>query len=429
MNMDKQTLLKPLILITLLLTSCGESSDKWAPDVVVNRRDQRESRSWVKANNEQVQDTDYFIQAAIRKAAPYKHVNKNKTTSENTFEYSLDVSGYIFPRNCFMTFYDDGYVQVESGDIKFVYSFDAQKAKTLYQVAVTFVDDNSQPSEHELNDVIALEFGKEDNKKAKDGNEIFSLKEFNDVTFSIKHPNGYTRELYANDALVEPDLYTSPYIFASDINNDGYRELIFDRNKRENEKAGNYFVVYDVKNNKVLLDEANTKERSHYNYRFNYGLIEDKLTFYPYIGNYSESSITDYGYLKYSQEKGAYFEWKNIFAITSIELVKFYVNDTNKEEVVPTNNVYTFKLNTKYCMEYKANRTNFDREFGNDFLSVFWDNDHPSHFGEYIPNRNETDITTGKYVVNFTVINPFEGATWEFFYMDYGFNVNYKVEA
>ena len=427
--MNKQIFLKPLILITLLLTSCGESSDKWAPDVVVNRRDQRESRSWVKANNEQVQDTDYFIQAAIRKAAPYKHVNKNKTTSENTFEYSLDVSGYIFPRNCFMTFYDDGYVQVESGDIKFVYSFDAQKAKTLYQVAVTFVDDNSQPSEHELNDVIALEFGKEDNKKAKDGNEIFSLKEFNDVTFSIKHPNGYTRELYANDALVEPDLYTSPYIFASDINNDGYRELIFDRNKRENEKAGNYFVVYDVKNNKVLLDEANTKERSHYNYRFNYGLIEDKLTFYPYIGNYSESSITDYGYLKYSQEKGAYFEWKNIFAITSIELVKFYVNDTNKEEVVPTNNVYTFKLNTKYCMEYKANRTNFDREFGNDFLSVFWDNDHPSHFGEYIPNRNETDITTGKYVVNFTVINPFEGATWEFFYMDYGFNVNYKVEA
>ena len=99
---------------------------------------------------------------------------------------------------------------------------------------------------------------------------------------------------------MEPDLYTSPYIFASDINNDGYRELIFDRNKRENEKAGNYFVVYDVKNNKVLLDEANTKERSHYNYRFNYGLIEDKLTFYPYIGNYSESTNTGYLSIQFS---------------------------------------------------------------------------------------------------------------------------------
>ena len=424
--MNKQTFLKPLILITLLLTSCGESSDKWSPDAVLNRRDNRASDSLVRVNDNYVKDTNYDIDIAIRQAAPYQHVKKNKTASINYFTYSLDVSGSIFPVGCTMTFYDDGYVEVSS-KVRFIYSFDQEKAKELYQTAVTFVEDN-KPKE-KLNDAIALEFGKEGNQKDKDGNEVFSLQEFKDITFSIKRPNGYTRELYANETLVEPDLYTSPYIFASDINNDGYRELIFDRNKRENENAGNYFVVYDVKNNKVLLDEASTKERSHYNYRFNYGLIEDKLTFYPYIGNYSESSITDYGYLKYSQEKGAYFEWKNIFAITSIELVKFYVNDTNKEEVVPTNNVYTFKLNTKYCMEYKANRTNFDRELGTDFLSVFWDNDHPSHFGEYAPNRNETDITTGKYVVNFTVINPFEGATWEFFYMDYGFNVNYKVEA
>ena len=275
-------------------------------------------------------------------------------------------------------------------------------------------------------DIIAFEFGKEDNQKDQDGNAIFSLEEFKDVTFVIKNN---VRALYANDVLVESNLYTSPYIYASDINNDGYRELIFDRNNKENENRGDYFVVYDVKNNKVLLDEANTKERSHHNYRFNYGLIEDKLTFYPYIGNYNESSICDYGYLRYSQEKGPYFEWKNIFAISSIELVKFYTNDTDKVEVVATNNVYTFKVGTKYCMEYKVNRTNFDRELGSDFVSVFWDNDHPSHFDEYLPNRNETDITTGKYTVNFTVVNPFEGSSWKFFFMDYGFNVNYKVEA
>lgn len=257
----------------------------------------------------------------------------------------------------------------------------------------------------------------------------FSLEEFKDVTFKFESSNGFDGKLYVNNTAIEEDMYTSQYIFASDINEDGYRELIYDRNKRDNEKAGNYFVVYDVKNMKVLLDEATTKERSRYNYCFNYGLIEDKLTFYPYIGNYKESSVCDYGYLKYSQEKGPYFEWNNIFAISSIELVKFYTNDTDKVEVVATNNVYTFKVGTKYCMEYKVNRTNFDRELGSDFVSVFWDNDHPSHFGEYIPNRNETDITNGKYTVNFTVVNPFEGSSWEFFFMDYGFNVNYKVEA
>lgn len=257
----------------------------------------------------------------------------------------------------------------------------------------------------------------------------FSLEEFKDITFKFESSNGFNGKLSVNETVIEDDMYTSQYIFASDINEDGYRELIYDRNKRDNEKAGNYFVVYDVKNMKVLLDEANTKERSHHNYRFNYGLIEDKLTFYPYIGNYSESSICDYGYLRYSQEKGPYFEWNNIFGLISIQLVKFYTNDTDKVEVVATNNVYTFKVGTKYCMEYKVNRTNFDRELGSDFLGVFWDNDYPSHFGEYIPNRNETDITTGKYTVNFTVVNPFEGSTWEFFFMDYGFNVNYKVEA
>ena len=285
------------------------------------------------------------------------------------------------------------------------------------------------PVDPTLDDIIALEFGKEDNQKDKDGNEIFSLEELENITFVINHPNGYTRELYANDVLVEPNLYTSPYIFASDINNDGYRELIFDRKNKENEGSGNYFVVYDAKNNKVLLDEVNTKERSHYNYRFNYGLLENKLTFYPYLGNYSESSIVDYGYLKYTSEKGPYFAYQNIFAITSIELVKFYINDTDKAEVVPVNNVYTFKVGTKYCMEYKVNRTNTDRTLMNGFLSVFWDNDHPSHFNEYQPSRTENDPSTGKYVDNFSVLNPIESGTWEFFFGEFGFNVNYKVEA
>ena len=257
----------------------------------------------------------------------------------------------------------------------------------------------------------------------------FSLEEFKDITFKFESSNGFDGKLYVNETVIEEDMYTSRYIFASDIDNDGYRELIYDRNKRDNEKAGNYFVVYDVKNMKVLLDEASTKERSHYNYRFDYGLIEDKLTFYPYIGNYSESSIVDYGYLRYTSEKGLYFEWKNIFAITSIELVKFYINDTDKTEVLPVNNVYTFKVGTKYCMEYKVNRTNTDRALMNSFLSVFWDNDHPSHFNEYQPSRTENDPANGKYVDNFSVLNPIESGTWEFFFGEFGFNVNYKVEA
>lgn len=137
--MNKTTLLKPLILITLLLTSCGESPDKWSPDKVLNRRDQRETRSWVKIDDKQVQDQDYEIAQAINIAAPYKHVKKNKTASTNCFEYSLDVSGYIFPLSCTMTFYDDGYVEVKSSKAKYIYSFDETKALVLYASVVSFV--------------------------------------------------------------------------------------------------------------------------------------------------------------------------------------------------------------------------------------------------------------------------------------------------
>ena len=285
------------------------------------------------------------------------------------------------------------------------------------------------PVDPTLDDIFVFSVAQSSQKRDEDGNPIFLLKEFKDITFTIKQSNGSKRELYANETLIEDNLYPAIEIYASDINNDGYREIVFDRNERDGESRGDYFVVYDVKNGKVLLDEANTKERSHYNYRFNYGLLENKLTFYPYLGNYSESSIVDYGYLKYSEEKGPYFAYQNIFAITSIELVKFYINDTDKAEVLPVNNVYTFKVGTKYCMEYKVNRTNTDRALMNAFLSVFWDNDHPSHFNEYQSSRTENDPANGKYVDNFSVLNPIESGIWEFFFGEFGFNVNYKVEA
>lgn len=138
--MNKHTLFKPLILITLLLTSCGETSDKWSPDVVINRRDQREYRTFVKVEESQVQDEEFSIGRAISNAAPYKHVKKNKTTSSNSFVYSLDVSGYIFPVGCSMTFYDDGYVDVDSPKAHFIYSFDQEKAQSLYEQAFSFVN-------------------------------------------------------------------------------------------------------------------------------------------------------------------------------------------------------------------------------------------------------------------------------------------------
>ena len=419
-----------ILLGSFALTAC-ESPDKWSPDKALDRRDQREMRSWVQIDNKQALDSDYKIANAIREASPYTHAKKNKSSSDNSFTYSLDVNGYIFPKNCLMTFYDDGYVEVKSGDdVSFVYSFGAQKAKTLYQVVATYIEEantGTLPVEPEINDIIALGRGKEGNQKDKDGNEIFTLDEFKDVTFTLKTSNGSNGALFVNNTEIESSLFTSMYIFASDINRDGYRELIYDRNEREGESRGNYFVVYDVKNMKVLFDEVNTRVGSYAFYRFNYGMVEEKLTFYPYIGNYSENSIVDYGYLRYTEEKGAYFEWQNIFAITSIELVRFYINKEGYPSIEPVNNVYTFHKGIKCSMEYKVNRTNNNRQLIGGFLSVYWDNAHPSHFNRYL-SADYPDINN-VYTDTFDLSDECEESTWEFFFGEFGFDVHYKIEA
>lgn len=255
----------------------------------------------------------------------------------------------------------------------------------------------------------------------------FSLEEFKDVAFKFESSNGSGGKIYVNNIVIEEDMATSLYIFASDINRDGYRELIYDRNEREGESRGNYFVVYDVKNMKVLFDEVNTRVGSYAFYRFNYGMVEDKLTFYPYIGNYSENSIVDYGYLRYTEEKGAYFEWQNIFAITSIELVRFYINEEGYPSIEPVNNVYTFHKGIKCSMEYKVNRTNNNRQLIGGFLSVYWDNAHPSHFNRYL-SADYPDINN-VYTDTFDLSDECEESTWEFFFGEFGFDVHYKIEA
>ena len=137
---------KPIIALSLIiisacsLSACGESSNDWTPDKVINKRSQGEQRSYVSFGDKQVLDTDYDIGKAIYNAAPYKEVKKNQTTSENYFKYDLTVSGSKFPVHCEMTFYEDGYVEVDSKDVDFIYQFDAEQSANLYQLAVTFVN-------------------------------------------------------------------------------------------------------------------------------------------------------------------------------------------------------------------------------------------------------------------------------------------------
>lgn len=143
--MKKTIFISSLITFSLIsLVACGEKPNDWTPDKVINNRDQREYKTYVVIGDKQEIDSDDVVAKAIYNCAPYEHIKSNKTTSENYFTYLQSVSGNIFPVSCEMTFYDDGFVEVKSKDVNFYYQFDEKQALVLYQLAVTFINENSQ---------------------------------------------------------------------------------------------------------------------------------------------------------------------------------------------------------------------------------------------------------------------------------------------
>ena len=143
--MKKPILISSLITFSLIsLVACGEKPNDWTPDKIINKRDQREYRSYVIIDDKQVVDSNFDIAKAINSSAPFEYIKNSKTTSENSFTYRMSVSGNTFPVSCDMTFYEDGFAEVKTKDVDFYYQFDEKQASDLYQLAVTFVNENNQ---------------------------------------------------------------------------------------------------------------------------------------------------------------------------------------------------------------------------------------------------------------------------------------------
>ncbi len=266
-----------------------------------------------------------------------------------------------------------------------------------------------------------------------EGNRVFRIEEFTEPFKLCKTTTSTLDTLKYGDVIISSNLYVAPQFAASDINGDGYRELVF---LEKTEDRNRSFVVYDVKNSNILFKQADltVEKHSHYaSYRYSYDVRNGRLTFLPYLGNFSENSIVDYGHLKWSEEKGCYFEWENILGIEKIEFVRFFLNDENMTPVLPSNpgNVYTFETSKQYYMEFKITRNKTDRELDDMLLEVVWGNDNPSHFGEIRSpwNRSpvQNDVAKGQYYYYFTVVNPCEERVWDWYLTDYGFQINYKV--
>lgn len=305
-------------------------------------------------------------------------------------------------------------------------SSSAETTTTTYPVE-TSTSEESGPKDELIGQGADLE-------QDAEGNRVFRIEEFTEPFKFCKTTTSALDTLKYGDVIISSNLYVGPQFVASDINGDGYRELVF---LEKTEDRNRSFVVYDVKNSNILFKQADlaVEKHGHYaSYRYSYDLRSDHLTFLPYIGNYSEETIVDYGHLKWSEQKGCYFEWENIFKIKYIILDGFYEESTNIKLPVSFYNsldpieYYSFDLGTTYLMKYKVLRDDYTRNFGTGFLEVEWSSENPSHFEQCYPLENSCHPETGDYVTRFTVREPFEGRrTWKWYFGSWGFEANYYI--
>ena len=120
------------------------------------------------------------------------------------------------------------------------------------------------------------------------------------------------------------------------------------------------------------------------------------------------SAVTfDYAELAYTEEKGLYFVWDNMYQFTDFKLNRITLNDENKTVIEPVINEagvnYALHANTDYIFEIGAPREenptietfDFDRQAGFD-VKVGGDT-FPVNKFQY----QSSEIDVHKYLVNF----------------------------
>ena len=281
-------------------------------------------------------------------------------------------------------------------------------------------------------------FKADDTKRHPDGGYLVTIPEYKDPLWLYSSRGNSTIDsVKFGTSIITNALYNSWEFFASDINKDGYREIVF---FEKDEQRNKNFHVYDLKNGRTILKQKEMtleKFNRYYGYRYNLDIRDNHVVFLPYIGNFGESTIVDYGHLRWSEDKGAYFEWENIYKVKQIVFDGIYVKGSDTPVLTDgyaanlwdeTIWYYNLELNTRYYLKYTVIRDDYTLNFNENFVDVYWDNEHDSYFQECLVARNECHPETGKYAIEFTMreTGP-ERRTWNWFYGSWGFDVVYRV--
>ena len=259
----------------------------------------------------------------------------------------------------------------------------------------------------------------------------FKLEEFPDVTFRIgpralnEEGSLYVHPLYVNDVRITEDTIDR-LLFAYDVNKDGYRDLVFSENIKEGNKKTTHINGFDVRNMKKMENKLGFKQ-----YRMDLEIEEGRLRTRAYTASTISGVTFDYAELAYTEEKGLYFVWDNMYQFKDFKLDKITLDDDNKTLVNPVINEngvnYTLNANVDYIFEIAAPReenpkitdfdfyrqSGFDVKVGDDVLGV-------NKF-EYISEENGVH----KFRVNF--VGQLKEFIYTFTIPCMSFSINVKI--
>ena len=203
--------------------------------------------------------------------------------------------------------------------------------------------------------------------------KTFSLEEFPDISISIV---SYT--LYVGDTRVTERGISDGSVFAYDVNNDGFRDLIFNEEYEENGKDVIRTNGFDVHNMKKMVNTT-------YKYRLGLSIEGEKVKAQSYTASTGHKIIHDYADIAYSEGKGLYFIWDNIYQFKEFKFGGITKDDENKTPVNPENGKYTLKEQADYLFKISAPREDnptiqeLDFEHGPGFTVRFTDESLPSY--------------------------------------------------
>ena len=266
---------------------------------------------------------------------------------------SINVEGRTFSINPETVHYDNVTITCSVADIREQLALNPD-----YQVANSYGG----------NDIIVYDANEPENN-------TFTLDEF-EGTFSV------------NDGIVTLDgeevvtVGEVSKIYASEINKDFHRDLVFETTNKIR-----YFGIFDVVNKKHLYYQSVTSIGEYDYYldmkdgRLVVKVLEPGMT--------DDSYMLDYGYFAYRGNNGISIAWQNLFELTNIRLSGVY--EADGETPVPFLEAhYRFNSKTPYILEIKLNKwpgnKNPDYPNANEHPLVC----APYDFVENMPNQNPT---------------------------------------